>query len=283
VDITGAGGPGYSLAPSLTGGLTLNLEAAGGSNWTASGTALAYTGQANAVQAMNQFLVTLGSPATTNSVFNVDGAGNSGQWTASAAYHWAIQYMLDFYLATNADGDPGPADLDATFNDKVQTALLISVSQLTTNGLAAVALDDPLGFHVGDFEEYLLKQIAPRLPSNTTYLLIPQMGKAQPGYAEPRLPITANSLIGNTTIACTTQTLAAAPQITSLHFTNGQPVIRFTGSEGQSYEMQRSGNLTNWQTVAHPALSYPEAGLVEWTDPSPTAEPQFYRVLALTP
>lgn len=283
VDITGAGGPGFNLAPSLNGSLTLNLESASGSNWTATVSALTYAGQANAMQAMNQFLVTSGSQATTNSTFNVDGISNAGQWTASPSNHWAIQYALDFYFATSADGDPSPTDIDATFNDKLQTGFLIPVNQLTTNGLAAVNLDDPLGFHAGDFEQYLLEQIKPRLPANATYLLLTQMGKTQPGYAEAGLPITINSLIGNTTIAYTTQTLAAAPQILSLRFENGLPTLRFTGSAGQSYAIQRSENLTDWETISTPALSYPEAGVVEWIDSSATIEQQFYRVLAVTP
>jgi hypothetical protein len=283
VDITGAGGPGFNLAPSLTGALTLNLESASGSNWTATVAALAYTGQANAVQAMNQFLVTTGSPATTNIAFNVDGAGNSGQWTASAANNWAIQYALDFYFATSADGDPSATDIDATFNDKLQTGFLIPVNQLTTNSLAAVNLDDPLGFHAGDFEQYLLEQIKPRLPANATYLLVTQMGKTHPGYAELGLPITTNSLVGNTTIAYTTQTLAAAPQLLSLRFENGQPVLRFTGSAGQSYAIQRSANLKDLETINAPTLIFPEAGVVEWLDASAPNDRQFYRVLAVTP
>lgn len=283
VDITGAGGPGYNLAPSLSGALTLNLDSAGGSNWSASVTALAYTGQANAAQAMNQFLVTPGSPATTNSAFNVDGADNFGQWTASASNNWAIQYALDSYFATSADGDPSAADIDATFNDRAQAGFLIPVGQITTNALASVSLDDPLGFHAGDFEQYLLEQIKPRLPANATYLLITQMGKSNPGYAELGLPITTNSLIGNTTIAYTTQTLAAAPQILALHFTNGLPVLRFPGSAGQTYEILRSDDLADWETIANPTLTYPEAGVVEWTDANPANELQFYRVLAVTP
>ena len=283
VDLTGAGGPGFNLAPSLSGTLTLNLESAGGSTWTASITALAFSGQANALQAMNQFLVTPASQATTNAAFNVNGLGNTGHWTASAANNWAIQYALDFYFATSADGDPGAADIDATFNDKSQTGFLIPVNQLTTNGLAAVTLNDPLGFHAGDFEQYLLEQIAPRLPANAMYLLVTQMGKTQPGYVETGLPITTASLIGNTTIAYTMQTLTAAPQLLSLHFENAQPVVRFTGSAGQVYSIQRAGNLNDWETIANPAFSYPETGVVEWTDSNPVAEQQFYRVIALTP
>lgn len=283
VDITGAGGPGFNLAPSLTGTLTLNLEPAGGSNWASAITALAYTGQANAMQAMNQFLVTAGSPATTNLALHVDGAGNSGQWIASPAGNWAAQHTLDFYFATSADGDPSPTDIDATFNDQLQSGFLIPVNQLTTNGLAAVNLDDPLGFHAGDFEQYLLEQIKPRLPADATYLLITQMGKTHPGYAELGLPITTGSLVGNTTIAYTTQTLAAPPHLLSLRFESGSPVLHFTGSAAQVYAIQRSANLTTWDTIANPAFTYPEPGVVGWTDSSATDDRQFYRVLAVTP
>lgn len=283
VDITGAGGPGFNLAPSLSGVLTLNLESAGGSNWTVTVSALAYAGQANAMQAMNQFLATPDSQATTNSTFNVDGIGNAGQWTASASNHWTIQYALDFYFATSADGDSSPTDIDATFNDKLQTGFLIPVNQLTTNGLAAVNLDDPLGFHAGDFEEYLRAQIKPRLPAAATYLLITQMGKTHPDYAEPGLPITTNTLIGNTTIAYTTESLASAPQIVSLRFANGLPVLRFAGSVGQRYAIQHSANLTDWETISNPVFTYPEAGVVEWMDSGAAGGQQFYRVLVVTP
>ena len=235
------------------------------------------------MQAMNEFLVTPGSPAATNAAFNVDGAGNSGQWTASVSSQWAISFALDFYLATSADGDPSATDIDATFNDKSQTGFLIPVNQLTTNGLASVNLDDPLGFHTNNFETYLLEQIKPRLPANATYLLITQMGKTQPGYVELGLPITLNTLVGNTTIAYTTQTLAAAPQLLSLQIVNRQPLLRFTGNAGQAFAIQRSANLTDWETITNPILAHPEAGIVEWTDSQGTSDQQFYRVLAVTP
>ena len=213
----------------------------------------------------------------------MDGLGNAGQWTASASNNWAIQYALDFYFAANADGDPSPADIDATFNDHTQTGYLIPVNRLTANGLAGMTLEYPAGFYDGDFAQYLLDEIVPRLPTNTTYLLITQMEKTHPGYAELGLPITTNSLVGNTTIAYTTQTLAEAPQILSLRFESGNPVIQFTGSVGQTYQIQRSENLIAWETIASPALTYPAAGMVEWTDLNPASEQQFYRVMALTP
>lgn len=283
VDITGAGGPGYNLAPSLSGTLQLRLDAVSGSQWAATLTALSYSGQANAAQAMNQFLVTSGSQAATNSAFNIDGAGNSGQWTANASNNWAIQYAADFYLATSADGDPSPTDIDATFNEKPQTGFLIPVNQLTTNGLAAVTLDDPLGFHTGDFKTYLLEQIKPRLPAHATYLLITQMGKTHPGYAELGLPITTNSLVGNTTIAYSTNALAVAPTVVSLQVSTNGSALRFNGSVGQAYAIQRSANLTDWETVTNAAFTYPAAGVVQWTDATAAGDRRFYRVLVVTP
>lgn len=69
----------------------------------------------------------------------------------------------------------------------------------------------------------------------------------------------------------------------SLQFVNGQPVLRFTASAGQSYAIQRSSNLTDWETIANPALTFPEATVAEWIDPAPASEQQFYQVLAVTP
>ena len=159
------------------------------------------------------------------------------------------------------------------------------MNQLTTSGLGAVSRDDPLGFHPGDFQQYLLDEIVPRLPPEATYLLFTQMGKTHPDYAELGLPITTNALIGNTTIAFTTQTLADTPELLSLslHVTDGQPVLRFNGSAELAYEILRSADFRVWEPLTQPTLTYPEAGLVEWTDVSPATDQAFYRVRSLTP
>lgn len=286
VDLTGAGGAGFNLAPSLTGALTLELELEGDSQWTVAVSALAFSGHANAMQRMNEFLVTASSPAAANSALAVDGIGNSGQWLASASNNWAIQFQMDFYLASSTDGDPGAADIDATFNDSLQIGFLIPVNHLATRGPTAapsVALDDPLGFYADDLNRYLLEQIVPRLPANATYLLVSQMAKVQPDYVEPGLPLTTSSLIGNTTIAYTTQEIVDAPLLFSIRFENGKPVVRFTGTVAQSYSIQRSTNLGEWLTVANPVFSYPEPEVVEWADTHPLDEKQFYRVISLAP
>lgn len=159
------------------------------------------------------------------------------------------------------------------------------MSQLTAGGLGTVSLDDPLGFHPGNFMQYLLDEIVPRLPPDATYLLFTQMGKTHPDYAEPGLPITTNTLIGNTTIAFTTQTLAETPELLalSLRVTDGQPVLRFSGSPEQAHQILRSADLRVWEPLAHPTLTYPEPGVVEWTDVNSATDRAFYRVRSLTP
>jgi len=212
-DLGGSGGSGFNQAPSLTGGLTLNFSASGPGQWGLSVTELAYTGVATPVMQMNQFLVTDGSSTAQNAAFNVDGLGNGGAWQGTVSGNWAITYDLDFYFATNADGNPANNDIDATFDNKAQTGFLIPISTLTPAGLTTVSLDDPAGFFAGDFEDYLLNTVAPLLPTDATYLLFTQMDKTNPGYTEAGLPITTSTLVGNTTIAYTTQ---AIPEPTSV-------------------------------------------------------------------
>lgn len=212
-DITGVGGSGFNQAPSLLGddALTLELSCDPPGVWDVRVLGQAYLGTATPVMQVNQFLVQSGDPAAQNPAFNVDGLGNDGTWSASAAYDWEISYELDFYFAVSADGDPTGEDIDATFNNKQQVGYLIPVAELTPEGLASVALDDPAGHFDGDFERYLLDEIVIRLPPDAVYLLITQMNMTNPGYAEPGLPITTASLIGNTTIAYTTQAIPIFP------------------------------------------------------------------------
>jgi len=210
-DLTGVGGSGFNQAPSLSGGLTMEFSSSGAGNWDVSVAAMAYAGVASPVMVLDQHLVTPGSPAASNPTFNVDGLTNSGTWQEDAAANWALDYDLDFYLATNLDGDPSATDVDATFNDTEQVGFLIPVGELTPAGLGAVTLDDPAGFFAGDFEDYLLNTLAPLLPGDATYLLLTQMAKVNPVYAELGLPITGSTLMGNTTIAYTTDEIAAVP------------------------------------------------------------------------
>lgn len=197
----------FTLAPSLSGTLGLSFASTGPGAWSVTPIAQAYTGVATPIVALNQFLVAPGDPAAQNAGFNVDGVVTPGVWQSTDTSNYAINYNLDFYLATNADGDPSPADIDATFDNVTQSGYLIPVDQLTAAGLSGVALTSPLGFFTGDFEQYLLDEIAPRLPVEATYLLVTQAAPTQPGFAGVGLPITTNSTVGNTTIAYTTQAI----------------------------------------------------------------------------
>ncbi|MGD8453357.1 MAG: hypothetical protein PVJ57_16210 [Phycisphaerae bacterium] len=208
-DPSGVGGSSFVMAPSLSGeaALTMALSYADADSWNVQVVQQCYVGQATTVAQMNQALVAEGDPATQEPQYNVDGLPNGGTWERAAAGNWSISYLLDFYLATNTDGNPDPNDIDATFNDRPQSGYLIPVTELTEAGMAAVELDDPAGFFDGDFEQYLLEEIAPRLPTEATCLLVIQMEKSNPVYTDSDVSITLNSLIGNTTIAYTVDPL----------------------------------------------------------------------------
>lgn len=203
-DLSGQGGAaGYNMAPSLTGSLTLDFDPSGNNAWDVSVSGLTYSGQATSMIFMNQYLITPGSPATLDSKYQVDGNGNAGTWSSDTNGGWAIQYNMDFYFDANISGDA----IDVTFNNAPQAGYLLPVSLLTTQGLANLTLDDPANLYGGDFENYLLTQIAPRLPANATYLLVTQMNKVHPGYASTGMPLGVSGLVGNTTFAYTTSAI----------------------------------------------------------------------------
>ncbi len=215
-DVMGTNGSGYTMCPSLSGNpaITMEFSCAAPGSWSIEITDQLYIGQASPIARMNQLLVTLGSPATTNGMYQVDGLPNSGTWSASASSDWSISYEIDFYLAAGVDDpdplNPDPTDIDSTYDNGLQQGYLIPVTELTSNGMAAVELDDPTGFFGGtsaDFESYVLTEIAPRLPEEATYLLFAQRKKIHPVYAEAGMPITTDSGVGNTTIAYTTQAI----------------------------------------------------------------------------
>lgn len=197
-DLTGGTASAFNMAPSLTGTLSLTFTPAANGGENVAVTQLNYSGQANSMLYMNQFLVTAESAAAQDSLYKVDGIGNDGTW--SGAGTWEIQYHVDFHLATNADGNPLPADIDVAFNDTLHRGYLVPVAQLT----AGLHLDDPAGFYAGNFSNYLLEEVLPRLPDDATYLLVTQMSKTHPVYAEAGLPFTTSLTVGNTTIAYTT-------------------------------------------------------------------------------
>ena len=211
-DLSGmAGAAGFNMAPSLTGSLRLQLDPDGGGAWQVAVTNLTYQGTANASISMNQYLVTAGDPATQSPSYNVDGVGNDGTWSDSEVDHWAIQYDLDFYF----DASISPSTIDVTFTDKTQAGYLIPASELTAQGLAGIP---SLGFAGGDFGQYLLDQVVPRLPNGTTYLLVTQMVKVHPDYAAAGMPINTGGLVGNLTVAYSMQAIPEPATFAILSF-----------------------------------------------------------------
>lgn len=202
-DPTGSAGPlGFGMAPALTGGLTLQFAPGGLDLWSVSVTQLSYAGQAGPLLAMNQFLEPSG--------------GMDGTWNSSEAANWAIQYDLDFYFATNVDGDPSPDDKDVVFAGVAQTGYLIPYSALIPGMADLPFTPDGVSITNTNFSSYLLTQIQPQLPTNTTYLLVTWMNKSHPASVDPGLAgmgISTNSEFGNMTIAYTT---SAVPEPSSM-------------------------------------------------------------------
>lgn len=225
-DLTGAmGAAGFNMAPSLTGTLNLDFNQTGTNAWNVSVTGLSYSGQAAQTISMNQHLVTPGSLAALTPSYNVDGNGNAGAWSSGTAGGWTIQYDVDFYFDSIFNNNDNYT-VDVTFNDAQQIGYLLPTSLLTTPGLAGVTLNDPANLYTGDFENYLLTQIAPRLPGNATYLLITQMVKTHPGFVSGDLSTTPSMLlIGNTTFAYTTSAIPE-PMGLSLLGVGGMLLVR---------------------------------------------------------
>jgi len=148
----------------------------------------------------DQNLVEVGDPAANGSYGPVDGVPNSGTYAASADANWACQICFDWYYDTPF---AGPGGIDMTFNDYQWRGFIIPMSELTTAGMDATTLDDPLGYFGGtsaDFESWLLGEVAPRLPQEVTYLLFMQ-GEAHPDWTNPNMGMTTDGIVGETMIA----------------------------------------------------------------------------------
>lgn len=202
-DPTGtAGALGFGMAPALTGTLSLQFQSGGGSLWNVSATNLSYAGQVGPTISMNQILEPSG--------------GIDGTWNSAEAAHWAVQYNLDFYFAASVDGNAGSDDKDIIFTRAAQTGYLLPYSELKA-GLVDLTFN-PGGVSITNtnFTSYLLTQIQPQLPTNTTYLLVTWMDKTHPDWVDPMLSgmgVSTNSAFGNMTVAYTT---GAIPEPSSL-------------------------------------------------------------------
>jgi len=199
-DATG-GGYANGVHP-LTGTLEMDVDLASGGPIAVE--SLQFDGRAYA-QATNQYLVKPGDAATGPDYGNcVDGSPNNGSYEASAASNWRFSATIDWYYDVPYDV---PGSIDMIFDDYPWTGFLIPVGELTTEGMAATILDDPLGFYPGtseDFEDWLLEQVEHhRLPSDAEYLLFAQ-GEGVVTWSQCPAFISGTSVVGETIIAYTT-------------------------------------------------------------------------------
>ena len=185
---------GYAEAiHSMEGTIELDMSLAGGG--TVAICSLYLHGQANPTSSAYQYLVESGDEAADES-YKIDGIGNSGSYQASVAQNWAFEASFDWYYDTPW---AGPGTIDMTFNNFVWDGFIIPVSELTDAGMAAAALDDPLGYFDGNFESWLLDEVATRLPQEAVYLLFAQ-GQANPVWTNTP-GMTTNGIVGETIIA----------------------------------------------------------------------------------
>ncbi len=123
-----------------------------------------------------------------------------GSIIASADANWALQVIFDWYYDTPF---AQMGTIDITFDNYQWSGFTIPVSELTTAGMGATILDDPLGYFGGssaDFESWLLSEVAPRLPEEATYLLFVQ-GEAHPAWRNPSMGVQLEGIVGETIIA----------------------------------------------------------------------------------
>jgi len=173
---------------SMEGTIGLDLDLAAGGAVAATGLSfhgVAYPGKQG--QNSFQYLVQPGDPATDGAHGPVDGLGNAGTFSPSDAFNWRLELDLDLYRDMPFRG---PGGIDMTLDDWGWTGFIIPVSKLDTAAMAALMLDDPLGYFGGtsaDFEAWLLAEIAPRLPAEATWLLFAQ-AEGKPDWNDGGMP-----------------------------------------------------------------------------------------------
>jgi len=176
--------PGYAEGiHSMKGSLTLdtNLQAGGALEITS----LAFDGYVAPSKSSAQWL---------------DGASGSGTYAASAASNWALQANFNWCYDSPFAGS---GTTDMTFDNYLWNGFIIPVGELTMASMDVVNLDDCLGYFPGtsgDFESWLLSEVAPQLPQNAGYLLFAQ-GQAHPDWTHPMMGMTTDGIVGETIIA----------------------------------------------------------------------------------
>jgi len=194
--------PGYAEGiHSINGWLVLDIDLLCGGSLTID--SLAFDGYvAPAKPIAHQRLVQPGDPATDGGHGPIDGTPNTGSYGASATLNWAFNANFDWYYDTPYSG---PGTIDMTFNNYQWNGFIIPVCELTPAGMAAVTLDDPLGYFGGtsvDFELWLLNEVLPQLPPEATYLFFAQ-GQAHPDWTDPQMGMSTEGIVAETIIAYT--------------------------------------------------------------------------------
>ena len=187
--------PGYTEEiHSMSGSLVLDIDLQNGGPLSIK--SLTFNGYITAQKSATQRLVQIGDLATN---YNTDGMPNGGTYIASADANWVLQTSFDWYYDTPF---AGPNTIDITFDNYQWNGFIIPVSELTSGGMDATLLDDPLGYFGGtsaDFESWLLSEVASRLPQEATYLLFIQ-GEGHPCWTNPAMGMTTDGVVGETII-----------------------------------------------------------------------------------
>jgi len=189
--------PGYAEGiHSVTGSFVLDIDLDAGGPIAVDSLALdAYVALGKPIA--HQRLVQPGDPATDGTHGPIDGMTNSGTYAATAAANWAFNANFDWYYDTPFAGSGG---IDMTFDDYQWNGFIIPVSELTTAGMSATSLDDPLDYFGGNFESWLLNQLSGQLPQEAVYLLFAQ-GETHPDWTSPKMGMTPEGIVGETIIA----------------------------------------------------------------------------------
>jgi len=188
--------PGYAEGiHSMTGTVTFNIDGN-----TVEITSLIFEGYvAEGKTIAHQRLVEPNDPAADGDHGPVDGIPNDGIYTPSADANWAFEADFDWYYDTPFVGSDG---IDMTFDNYTWRGFIIPVNKLTSDGMVATTLNDPLGYFDGtseDFEFWLLTEVAPKLSPEATFLLFVQ-GEAHPDWINPMMGMTTDGIVGETII-----------------------------------------------------------------------------------